>query len=310
MIAPAAAAPTSGVFYPYIRVSKQDQANSGLSLAAQEHQAEAYFKYLNSKREAMDLPPLAWGGMYADKAVSAFKYNFVLRPSGRALHQRLRKGDHVAFTKLDRGFRDTKDMISMTNLWTAQGVTTHFLDINVDMSTSTGQLFATIVAAMAQWESQRKSERNKDVMEELRRRGKILSGSVPVGLKPGPHGRFVENPDDICMLRMVLAMRGPEPKRPLCTYDEIRSLLRHLKVKAPVERHRNHKPGTEGWSGEALIGYYGESLLRRLTPSLEYLDRYPQRVSKIGRKDREVYERVKAVELGSREALLAQISTC
>src|SRR5437016_2785618 len=119
------AGPVSGPAYGYIRVSTEKQVRSGLGLEACAHTTARYAEYRGLD---LILP------IFEERAVSAITRNLVERPMGEALNTRLKRGDHVIFPKLDRGFRNTRDMLVTMDNWIARGVTAHFVDLNVDTS--------------------------------------------------------------------------------------------------------------------------------------------------------------------------------
>jgi hypothetical protein len=69
--------------FGYIRVSTRDQAESGAGLAAQRDQIEEFFERKYKPQG------YAWGGIYEDKAVSAYKKWFADRPLAQKLMRQL-----------------------------------------------------------------------------------------------------------------------------------------------------------------------------------------------------------------------------
>lgn len=171
-----------GVFYGYMRVSDQKQVDSGLSLTAQREQLEKYFAWLNDSRKAAGKVELIWGDIFEDKAVSAFAIPFTQRAAGGALNVRVQPGDHIAMTKLDRGFRSTKDIIAVAlDNWLARGVGVHLLDMGVDLSTPIGALIVKVLATVAEFESEMKGERQRAVNNVKVSRGLCMNAMTPVG---------------------------------------------------------------------------------------------------------------------------------
>jgi len=160
----------------YCRYSTQRQV---LSPAIQTADCKRYFDWkLQGKAE---LVPEA----FVDDALSG-KINFLDRPAGGKLDKVLNRGDHVLISKLDRGFRNPRDLLAMLELWKSRGVNLHLLDINADCSDPIGELIVTIMAAVAKWERIRIAERCgagvKLAYERKRARG-FPTGNAPAGLK-------------------------------------------------------------------------------------------------------------------------------
>lgn len=173
--------------YGTIRVSSNPQVESGLGLDAQEARiAERYASLLAR------YPDLQRGKVYRDKAVSASRTAFRQRPESGKLFARLKRGDHLVIAKLDRAFRSTKDCLYTLDELRKRGVTVHILDIDIDTSTPMGQLMMTLLAAIAQWESQRLGERIKDALAERRKRAPDVAVTAQrvIGYAIDPEGRL------------------------------------------------------------------------------------------------------------------------
>lgn len=186
--------------YGYIRVSSEEQAESGLSLEGQAKTLDRYFDYIKTK---IDYEDMERGGFFREEGVSAFKRPLLKRPEGAALNTALEPGDHVLFVRLDRGFRDTRDFLNTWSLWEKRGINAHFLDINVDVKSPNGELFVTIMAAMARWESRVKSERTKAALDVLKKSGKKYSCNAPLGWTHGS-GKDKNMIPDVEMVKMML----------------------------------------------------------------------------------------------------------
>lgn len=126
------------------------------------------------------------------------------RPGGVKLNLMLEKGDVVLFPKLDRGFRNTLDMLKTVALWKKLGASVRMLNIHVDTSTPIGEMILTVMAAVAQFERQRISERIKSTFAHrrlLRANGDssaVCSSRPPYGFKVqniGGKKRFVRDDD-------------------------------------------------------------------------------------------------------------------
>ena len=164
--------------YTYIRVSTQRQADKGLSLDAQMQRAKSYYDFRIAETDA------AWcAEPFEDRAKSAYRIPLLKRPAGGELNLRVRRGDHVLFTRLDRGFRDALDFMQVLKSWNDRGITIHFMDLSLDMSTPVGQMVASIMAINANWESHIKSQRQKEINEYRRNNGLCQSHGPRLGFK-------------------------------------------------------------------------------------------------------------------------------
>ncbi len=167
--------PLPGRLFLYIRVSSDEQARSGLSLEAQKQAGERYFEFIRHRPE---YALLEWGGIYADEGVSAFTIHIMDRPQGRLMNLALRPNDHIVFVKFDRAFRSTRDFVQTHPKWQDRGITIHFLDLGVDLSTPNGWFFATIMSAVAELESKLISARCRAAHAISRQRNGMVNGQT------------------------------------------------------------------------------------------------------------------------------------
>jgi len=73
--------------------------------------------------------------------------------------------------------------------WKLRGITVHFANLSVDLSTPTGMLVANIMASVAQGESDLKSERNLEIAAFRRRANRPTNGERKFGYRrAGPKG--------------------------------------------------------------------------------------------------------------------------
>jgi DNA invertase Pin-like site-specific DNA recombinase len=100
----------------YCRVSTEEQAHEGVSLAAQEARVRAYCAASG----------LSLVESIRDERVSAAK-PLATRPGGAALLRALarRRAKHVVVVTLDRAFRSTLDCLATVQAWDRAGVSLH-----------------------------------------------------------------------------------------------------------------------------------------------------------------------------------------
>jgi DNA invertase Pin-like site-specific DNA recombinase len=176
--------------YGYIRVSHEEQKESGLSLEAQEQQCRRFWE--------RQLKPIGvtWANFMADEAVSAFKRALFRRPQGQLLLLNLHSGDHLIITRFDRVFRSMEDFITAYKLLQTRGVMIHILDAPGDPNTANGRAMLQLLCVFAEWSSRITSERNQAVVAILRQQGRPVSGTPPWGFQiVGPQGARRLEPD-------------------------------------------------------------------------------------------------------------------
>lgn len=190
----------NGTIYGYIRVSSDQQADSGLSLSAQSATIKEAAKRLAKQHSLMI------GKIFRDPAVSATRFALFARVGGCSLNNALAKGDHVVIAKLDRAFRSQRDCVLTCESWMARGVIVHMLDIGVDTDTPLGRMLIGILSTIAQWEAARIGERIRDANQSRRTQGKSTNGHRIHGYKIC-RGKLVPDKTERSIARRMVAMR-------------------------------------------------------------------------------------------------------
>jgi site-specific DNA recombinase len=158
----------------YCRVSTEEQAQEGVSLAAQEARVRAYCAAVG----------LSLVESIRDEEVSAAK-PLATRPGGAALLRALarRRARHVVVVTLDRAFRSTIDCLSTVQSWDRAGVSLHLVDHggqSIATATAVGRMFLTMLAGFAEMEKRLIGERTAAAMRHQRAQGRAYART--------PHG--------------------------------------------------------------------------------------------------------------------------
>ena len=158
----------------YIRVSTQEQAIRGLSIAAQTEALDAWVQ-----KNGLDLVD-----HYVDAGVSARK-PVSRRPELQRLLADVRAGkiDLIIFTKIDRWYRAVSAYYAVQEILEAHKVAWRTIHEEYDTSTASGRLKVNIMLSVAQDEADRTSERIKAVFDAKRERREPLSGNAPTGYR-------------------------------------------------------------------------------------------------------------------------------
>ena len=189
----------------YIRVSTHEQAQSGLSLAAQRRKVTA-------QSEISDLDLVA---VLEDAGASASNLK---RPAMIELLAQVDAGqvDVIVVAKLDRLTRSIKDLSTLLErLGKARradggkGVDLISTAESLDTSTATGRLVINIMASVSQWEREIISERTSAALQELRAQGRS-TGQAPFGFKATEDGDLVENEGEQQVLTRIQELRERE----------------------------------------------------------------------------------------------------
>jgi DNA invertase Pin-like site-specific DNA recombinase len=152
----------------YVRVSTEEQAREGVSLAAQEERLRAYCA----------MAGLELVGILREEGVSGAK-PLADRPCGLELLKAVKSKavQHVVALKLDRLFRDAEDCLHQTKAWDKAGAALHLLDMGgqaINTASPMGRMFLTMAAGFAELERNLISERTKVAMQHLKAQGKTF----------------------------------------------------------------------------------------------------------------------------------------
>lgn len=213
----------------YIRVSTEEQAMHGLSLAAQR---ETLTRYVQENG-------LYLAGIYADEGITARKkYRSRVQFMRMLKDVQENKIDLILFIKLDRWFRNIADYYEVQKILDSHNVHWIATEEDYDTTTANGRLHLNIKLSIAQDESDRTSERIKFVFGSKVERGEVISGKVPLGYRIEekhlcPDSSTVPVVQDIfnqyLLLRSVRSLRQyiMEQHGLIYSYSGIKALLRN-----------------------------------------------------------------------------------
>lgn len=204
----------------YERVSTEDQVRFGLSIDAQKAALDEW---------AADFTVV---DHYTDLGVSA-RSPASKRPELQRMLRDIEqdKIDLVAFTKLDRFFRNIREYYKVVEVLEKHHVAWKAIHEDYETQTASGRLKVNVMLAVGQDEADRTSERIKAVFEDKRRKGLVPTGAVPLGVKI-ENGKYVPSEDaqkvrDIFDLFIATRSTGQTAEKTSYTSNGIRYLLRN-----------------------------------------------------------------------------------
>lgn len=165
----------------YVRVSTDEQASQGVSIAAQTEKVRGY----------CSLYDLELVELVDDPGASA---KTLARPGlERALAQ-LRRGeaDGIVVAKLDRLTRSVVDMAALVTDYFGERAGKSLFSVAdaIDTRTAAGRMVLNILASVSQWERETIGERTRDALRHKRTVGEVY-GPTPLGYSV-VDGRLVE----------------------------------------------------------------------------------------------------------------------
>ncbi len=231
----------------YIRCSHRSSAESGLGLKYAMSECCQYGDDLIA-----EFPQLVWHPeipVVTDTAVSARKCALKKRPCGGDMYRELRSGDHVIVLRPDRVFGSSSDMSETLIEWKKRGVTAHFTEMSLNLSTPWGEVILSILVAIAQFERDQAAERSRETRVVLESQGKFAGGRYPpfwrvlvVGGHSHKKRQLVIDGNQIATFRLIQRYRssGMSVEKALVRLEE---LLARREGRLPIPQHGVHRIG-------------------------------------------------------------------
>jgi DNA invertase Pin-like site-specific DNA recombinase len=194
----------------YVRVSTNEQVESGLSLDAQRERLAAYCTGLDAELVRVE----------ADNGISG-KIAPGRRPGLARALAAVRRGDAdgIAVLKLDRLGRSTKDLLGLMEGAQRDGWRLISITEALDTRSAIGEFTATILAGLAQMERKLIAERTREAMGQLAKERRVRSGRIPFGFRSAAHpdsvvaiagdrSQLVEDEAEQRILRQMFRLRA------------------------------------------------------------------------------------------------------
>lgn len=180
----------------YIRVSSDEQADSGLSLAHQK-------KKLELLAEVQDWTIV---DLIEDAGLSAGSMNREGLQEILGL-VRSRKIEGVLVFKLDRLTRSLRDLLSLMDEFKRYKVRLVSASENLDTSTAAGRFFIQMLGSISEWEKAAIGERTGAAISQLRSNGKRFSRFAPYGWRYRSNGEMVPSDAEQETIKVMKQLR-------------------------------------------------------------------------------------------------------
>lgn len=185
--------------FGYVRVSTEEQATGGVSLAAQEERIRAYCVLAG-----LDLAEIV-----REEGVSGAK-PLGERPAGSSMLPKIgrRGARHIVALKLDRLFRSAVDALEQTQRWDNADVTLHLVDMGgqaINTRSAMGRMLLTMMAAFAEFERNLISERTATAMQHMKGQRRVYA-RVPLGYVADGDD-LVRHNDEMLVVRRIRDLR-------------------------------------------------------------------------------------------------------
>lgn len=184
--------------YGYCRVSTEEQARDGNSLAAQERRILGYAMQNDWTMSQCFVEAGTSGSVPLAERVEGARLLVMVQP-----------GDVIVTPRMDRMFRSSTDALVTLDELKKQRVALHMIDLGGDvLGNGIGKLVFTILAAVADNERERIAERIREVKRDMSQRGLHSGGERPFGydiVREGKLRRLVPNDAE---QRIIAEMRA------------------------------------------------------------------------------------------------------
>jgi site-specific DNA recombinase len=208
----------------YLRVSTEEQAQQGCSLATQRAKIEAWCI-------ANDYELVA---VYADKGISGTKSNrqqFEIAVT----HTCKVRGALVVYS-LSRASRSTRDTLELATRLDKAGADLCSLSEKIDTSTAAGKMVFRMLAVLAEFERDQIAERTRTALAHKRSKGE-RTGAVPYGMMLSANGiTLAPNPAEQKIITLILRLREDSG----LSLRAIQTELERLDIRNRADKSRWH----------------------------------------------------------------------
>ncbi len=180
----------------YTRVSTEDQAAHGVSLAAQAEKIRQYaalydYELIGIEEDA--------GGSAKTLDRPGLQRALTTLSNGKA--------EGLLVAKLDRLTRSVKDLGSLIDAYFSdkRPHSLHSVADQIDTSTASGRLVLNVLMSVSQWEREAIGERTRDALQHMKAQGQRISGQLPYGYRMDPANAqmLIEDADEQRVLAAV-----------------------------------------------------------------------------------------------------------
>ena len=181
--------------YAYYRRSREEQSES--SIDTQKVKVESWCK-IHGYTIDEEFEDFVSGGTLFNE-----------REKGYLLSQKLKKGDLVICSVLDRYSRNHFGLINDVEKYKKLGIKLAFSDLGIITdSSSLGTVFYQILSIMSEWYRNSLSEKQKIVKDKMKKQGKYRGGKISKGYDIAEDGKtLILNNKEQKEINMIVALR-------------------------------------------------------------------------------------------------------
>ena len=218
------------MIYGYLRKSSDEGVNS--SFDTQKHKIQGYCQIHNLKVDEY-FEDICSGGLLLEQ-----------RQSGILMSTKLKKGDTIICSTLDRYSRSHYGLVNDVEKFRRQKIKLVFTDLgDVISSDSLGSVFYQILSIMSEWYRKSLSEKQKVAQAKLKEQGKYQGGKITYGKDLGENGVLIDCEKQKREINLIMSLRTKGTK-----YKDIKAKLErytgkrwhHSFIVKLVKRHEDN----------------------------------------------------------------------
>ena len=183
--------------YLYARCSAEENFNKGSSIETQITKCNAYGTTKDLVIERV----------ITEKVSGTIK--FEKRNEGLKLLSKLKKGDHIICSALDRFSRNTLDLLTLVEKFKRNKVQLHFIDVGGEVtgSDAVGSVFLKLLSVFSEFYAKQMSEKQIATKERLKSQGKYLGGKKMFGYDVDENNILIPCEKEQQIIRQMQVMR-------------------------------------------------------------------------------------------------------
>lgn len=210
----------------YCRVSTDEQAQHGVSLAAQEQRIRQYCELYG-----LELIEVIYDPGYSAKNMN--------RPGVQKLIEKIRKKEisSVIVAKLDRLTRSVKDLAEIVELFNKKEASLVSVNEHIDTGTAAGRMILNMLGVISQWEREAIGERTSAALQYKKASGKAYNCNALYGFE-NKNGELIQVKSEQDIITLILHLREQNN-----SFKRIADLLN--------EKGIMNRAGTQ-WKGEQI----------------------------------------------------------
>tara|TARA_A100001015_G_scaffold303545_1_gene393368 strand:- start:461 stop:1141 length:681 start_codon:yes stop_codon:yes gene_type:complete len=183
--------------YLYARCSAEENYNKGSSVETQITKCNAY---ATTKDLVIDK-------VITEQISGTIK--FEKRNEGLKLLSKLKKGDHIICSALDRFSRNTLDLLTLVEKFKRNKVQLHFIDVGGEVtgSDAVGSVFLKLLSVFSEFYAKQMSEKQIATKERLKSQGKFLGGKKMFGYDVDDNNNLIPCEKEQQIIRQMQIMK-------------------------------------------------------------------------------------------------------